>query len=264
MPTEQSTAWVLLRGLAREHGHWGPFVEQFQQTFPQDEVLAIDLPGSGEFVNKRSPNNIHEIFNFIRSTAVERARSQSQFKVVAISLGGMVAMEWMNARPHDLAGCVLINTSAKVLSPFYHRLRWQVWSKFAKVLSTQSAKERERQVIELLMNSEEARAKALPQWMKLAVERPTSYVNFGHQILAAARFGGLEKNVDLPVLLLNGLGDRFVDPSCSTALHEKWGWPIERHPWAGHDLPWDDPKWVLTKISSWNRTIENSQSEVYA
>jgi hypothetical protein len=38
-------------------------------------------------------------------------------------------------------------------------------------------------------------------------------------------------------------------------LHEKWGWPIERHPWAGHDLPWDDPQWVISQIDTWNKNI---------
>lgn len=262
MPTEKTTAWVLLRGLAREHGHWGPFIEQFKHAFPNDDVLPIDLPGSGEFLNERSPKSMGEIFTFVRAKAIERARSQSQFKLVTISLGGMVAMEWMNQRPEDLAGCVLINTSAKPLSPLYHRLRWQVWTRFAKVLATQSAKERERQVIEILMNSEEAREKALPLWIKLAIERPTSYLNFTNQIFAAALFDGLKNPVSLPVLLLNGLGDRLVDPSCSTALHEKWGWPIERHSWAGHDLPWDDADWTLQKIVSWNKGIERHIQEV--
>jgi pimeloyl-ACP methyl ester carboxylesterase len=230
MPTNKTTAWILLRGLARERGHWGPFLEQFSNAFPKDEVLAIDLPGSGEFLNETSPKTMSEIFAFVRAKAIERARSQSQFKLVAMSLGGMVAMEWMSQRPEDLAGCVLINTSAKPLSPFYYRLRWQIWSKFAKVLATQSAKERERQVLDMIVNNEEARNKALPLWTKLAIDRPMSYSNFTNQLLAAALCGGLKAPVNLPVFILNGLGDRLVDPSCSTVLHEKWGWPIERHP----------------------------------
>lgn len=252
MPNEKSTAWILLRGLGREHGHWGPFCDRFRQSFPKDDVLPIDLPGTGEFINERSPRSIDEILTFVRAKAIERARSQSQFKLVAISLGGMVALEWMNQRPEDLAGCVLINTSAKPLSPIHHRLRWQIWPRFAKILATQSAKERERLVIELTMNNEKARAEALPLWTKLAIERPISYINFAHQLIAAAAYGGLKNEASVPVLLLSGLGDRLVDPLCSTVLHEKWGWPIERHSWAGHDLPWDDPDWVLAKILAWN------------
>ena len=258
MPTEKSTAWILLRGLGREHGHWGPFVDRFRQTFKGDEVLPIDLPGSGEFLSERSPANISDIFAFVRAKSIERARSQSQFKIVAISLGGMVAMEWMKQRPEDLAGCVLINTSAKNFSPAYSRLRWQIWPKFARALTSQSAKERERQIIELIINSDEARATALPQWIKLAIDRPTSYLSFANQLLAAARFEGLNQETGVKVLLLNGLGDRFVDPSCSTVLHEKWGWPIERHPWGGHDLPWDDPQWILDKIATWDHKVSRS------
>ncbi len=246
--------WVLLRGLAREHGHWGPFIEQFRAAFPHDEVLTIDLPGAGEFVHESSPRSIAEIFNFVRAKAVERARSQSPFKLVAISLGGMVAMEWMKQKPGDLQSVVLINTSSNALSPFYKRLRWQVWRNFAAILATQTVRDREKQLIDLLLNSEEARAQALPLWVKLGNERPTSYLNFSNQLLAAARFGGLKRRVDVPVLLLNSLGDRLVDPSCSSALHEKWGWPIERHPWGGHDLPWDDPQWVIARIDTWNKS----------
>lgn len=255
------TAWVLIRGLAREHNHWGPFIDQFRHAFPQDDVLPIDLPGSGEFVKERSPTSMSGIFNFVRAHAIERARSQSQFKLVAISLGGMVAMEWMRQKPEDLAGCVLMNTSSRTLSPFYHRLRWQVWSTFAKILGTQNVKERERQLVDLLINSEEAREKALPLWIKIANERPTSYLNFTNQLMAAMRFDVLHEKPSVPVLVLSSLGDRFVDPSCSTVLHEKWGWPIERHPWAGHDLPWDDAKWAISKISAWNKVIEESQNE---
>jgi pimeloyl-ACP methyl ester carboxylesterase len=252
--TEKST-WILLRGLARESGHWGPFNELFHQTFADDEILNIDLPGSGEFVNVKASTSMSGILNFVRAQAMQRTRSHSSFKLVAISLGGMVAMEWMNQKPGDLAGCVLINTSDRSLSPAYKRLRWQVWRDLGKIIATQTVREREKQLTDLLLNNEEARAQALPLWAKIGLERPTSYLNFANQLLAASRFGGLKQAVDVPVLLLNGLGDRFVDPSCSTKLHEKWGWPIERHPWGGHDLPWDDPQWVISRIDTWNKNI---------
>lgn len=250
------TAWILLRGLARETAHWGNFVEQFKASFPGDDVIALDFPGVGEFSNLKSPANITDIFSFVRAEAVKRAKSQSPFKLVAMSLGGMVAMEWMKRKEDDLSGVILINTSAKGFSPPYKRLRWQVWPDFIRVLSTQSPKEREKILIDLLMNNPQAREKALPMWVKIANEHRLSFSSFASQLFAAARFEGIDKEAQVPVLLLNGLGDRFVDPSCSTVLHEKWGWPLERHSWGGHDLPWDDPQWVLDKISSWNSSLE--------
>ena len=255
MPTEKHT-WILLRGLAREKGHWGPFIEKFAASQSGDEVLALDLPGAGEFRETNSPLTIDGIFNFVRREAITRARNQGQFKLLAVSLGGMVAMEWMRQKPQDLAACVLINTSASNLSPFYQRLRWQVWKDVLRLISVQSMRDRERGIIDLIINSEEAREAAWPLWTKIALERPIAYKNFFAQLVAASRFAGMNSGADIPTLLLNGLGDRLVDPSCSTQLHERTGWPIRRHAWAGHDLPWDDPQWVIERISEWNVTLK--------
>jgi pimeloyl-ACP methyl ester carboxylesterase len=248
----KNNTWIILRGLGREKGHWGPFAGRFHDAFPEDEILYVDLPGTGEFRGTASPANVAGIFQFVRGKAIERAKAQASFKLVAVSLGAMVAMEWLKQKPDDLAGAVLINTSLKSLSPMYHRLRWQIWMKFLKLVTEQVPREREREIIDLLINSEEARAKALPLWTKLATDHPVSYRTMFNQLLAGSRFEGLNQPVNVPVLLLNSLGDRFVDPSCSAALHRKYGWPLERHAWAGHDLPWDDPEWCVAKIKAWD------------
>lgn len=252
MATQSNKTWIFLRGLAREKAHWGNFLEKFQTRFAGDEVLAIDLPGTGEHISTPSPLTIEGIFNHVRSEAVSRAKNQTQFHLVALSLGGMVAMEWMRKKNEDLAGVILINTSLRELSPIHRRLRWQVWRDFARLVSVQAAKEREKGIIDVIMNSPEAREHALPQWSKIAVERPISYKNFFNQLFAASRYSGFSIDPGIPTLLLNSLGDRLVDPSCSTKLHERFNWPIKRHPWAGHDLPWDDDNWVLDRIQEWN------------
>jgi len=249
---ETAYTWIFLRGLTREKGHWGNFIERFKSAHPKDEVLAIDLPGSGDHLTQPSPTSINGIFNCVRAEAISKARAQSQFKLVALSLGGMVAMEWMKVKSDDLAGVVLINTSSRTLSPVYNRMRWQIWGDVVRLISVQTARERERGIIDIIMNSPEARETALPQWTKVAVDRPMSYKNFFNQLLAASRFEGLVIDPKLPTLILNSLGDRLVDPSCSTQLHEKFNWAIHRHPWAGHDLTWDDPQWVLDRIGEWN------------
>lgn len=250
--------WVLLRGLAREKGHWGPFADQFRERFHDDEVLLLDLPGAGEFRDIASPRDLHGIYRFVREKAVERARAQAQFSLVALSLGGMVALEWMRQKPDDLQACVLINSSSKAVSPLFHRLRWQIWGRFLSLIAITSPRDREKAIAGLIMNSESAREKALPLWYRLAVEHPMSYLNFTNQLLAASRFKDLPAGCDIPVLLLCGLGDRLVDPSCSFALSAKMGWPLERHPWGGHDLPWDDGEWVINRIQAWSEQVSDS------
>jgi pimeloyl-ACP methyl ester carboxylesterase len=55
----------------------------------------------------------------------------------------------------------------------------------------------------------------------------------------------------MPLLLLNGRGDRLVAPACSDAIHKKWQIDILKHPWAGHDLCLDDGAWVANRLKDW-------------
>lgn len=249
--------WVALRGLARERGHWGPFLDDWRAELGGDDVLAIDLPGVGEYAAQASPKTLAGIADFVRARAIERAPN-ARYRLLTISLGAMVGFEWLRAYPNDIAGLVAINTSIASLSPFYHRLRWQVWSRFAKLATIQPARERERALIDLLINDPAAQARALPIWAKLAQERPVSYPTFANQLWAASRGGGPLVIHDCPGLILSGLGDRFVDPSCSTDLARATAWPIVRHPWAGHDLPWDDGAWVIARLKEWQETSGNA------
>lgn len=254
MAVESTHTWVFLRGLAREQGHWGTFLERFAKQFPKAQVLAVDLPGTGEFHKVTAPREMLQVFNFVRSQVVERALHPGPVKVFALSLGAMVAMEWQRQRPEDLAGCVLVNSSTSS-SPLYHRLRWQVWGHFLRLVMTANLRERESGIIDLIMNNAEARLEALPAWVKVASVRPVSYRSFLNQLLSASRFVELKSPPSVPTLLLNSLGDRLVDPSCSTRLHDLLQWPLRRHPWAGHDLTWDDPEWVLAQVAEWNSNI---------
>ncbi len=243
--------WILLRGLGREKGHWGHFYDSFANQFSMDEVLALDLPGVGEFRGEKSPRDMTEIFQFVRAKAVERTKAQTTFNLVALSLGAMVALEWMRQKPDDLSGAVLINPSSRQLSPATQRMRWQVWKTVLSILAMQAPRDREKALAELVINSAAAQEKAIPLWARLAVEHPIRYINFFNQLMAAGRFAKLPNPGAVPVLMLTGLGDRLVDPSCSFLMQKKMGWPLEKHPWGGHDLTWDDPDWVIQHIQSW-------------
>lgn len=63
--------WLLLRGLARESGHWGDFVSRLQREFPQATINTLDLPGTGRFNNLPSPNTIENIVKFTREQALQ-------------------------------------------------------------------------------------------------------------------------------------------------------------------------------------------------
>ena len=83
---------ILLRGLAREQGHWGSFADLVPAIKGVAEVVSIDLPGNGEFYKLSSPATIGEMAEFVHSHNPFLA-SEKPIALVAISLGGMVAME---------------------------------------------------------------------------------------------------------------------------------------------------------------------------
>ncbi len=200
----------------------------------------------GEFENASVPLTMAATTRFVRDEVKKRFGGEA-FAVLAISLGGMVAMQWMRDFEADLEAAVLINSSAKD-SAFYHRLRYQIWPEMATLIGNPNPREREKQIIDLVMNSETAKEQAITCWARIAQEHPIRVGVFARQIFAASQFRSLEMKPHIPVLLLSSLGDRFVDPSCSERLHQKYQWKLERHAWAGHDLPWDDPQWVTDHI----------------
>jgi pimeloyl-ACP methyl ester carboxylesterase len=238
--------WVFLRGLAREKRHWGDFPDFFVGQFPEAKVAPIDFPGIGDYENIPSPMTMKGIADFVWDQA-RLAFPEGNIAVLAVSMGGMVAMEWMQDHETEMGAAILINSSSKS-SRIYRRLRYQIWPDFLKMTVNTQVKEREKQIIDMIMNSEAAKERALLCWSKLAQEHPVKPLTFIRQLWAASQFSGLQKKPAVPVLLLNSLGDRFVDPSCSEALHQKFEWQLERHPWGGHDLVWDDPQWVTDYI----------------
>ncbi len=69
------------------------------------------------------------------------------------------------------------------------------------------------------------------------------------QLFAASRFKA-KGFVAAPGIFLVGLGDRLVDPSCTTILAGQLDRPLLKHPVGGHDLPIDDSAWVIEKIKT--------------
>ena len=68
-----------------------------------------------------------------------------------------------------------------------------------------------------------------------------------HSARARSRYR-FPKTAPGKVQFLGASGDRLVHPTCTQKIATAWGVPIRMHPDAGHDLPVDDPEWVLDKL----------------
>jgi len=248
--------WLLLRGLARESAHWGEFLPQLQAAFPQDRIATLDLPGTGRFVEQISPSRIENIVEICRRQAFADGLLQQPPIVLGLSLGGMVVWQWLKQYPQDALAGVLINSSFASLSPFYRRLRWQAYGDFLSLLADGDDFALELGIVRLVSNREDAQRQAVArQWADIRHRRPMSNANIARQLLAAARYRPDQQRPQQALLLLNSAGDRLVSPACSAGISQQYQIPLHIHPNAGHDLPLDDPAWVIQQLRDFVQSL---------
>ena len=119
--TTTGAPWVLLRGLTREARHWGDFPAQLAAAVARP-VITLDLPGNGQFNALASPTNVRGMTDFVR-TQLQTMGHAPPYQLLAMSLGGMVATDWAQTWPQEVARLVLINTSMRPHSRLTQRLR---------------------------------------------------------------------------------------------------------------------------------------------
>lgn len=245
----QST-WVFLRGLIRQHRHWEDFPARFQTAFPEAAIILLDLPGNGDLHDHESPSSIAGMVTSVREQ-LRRRNVHSPVNVLALSLGAMTAIEWMERHPCDVERAVLINTSLRGMSTFTERLRPENYPDILKSLIFNSALERERLILDISTNLYTDKAALAEKWLGYAKAQPTSRMNGVRQLFAAATYTAPAARPHEHVLILQSLGDHLINPVCSTRIADKWRWPLAAHPTAGHDLTLDDGDWVIAQIRHW-------------
>jgi pimeloyl-ACP methyl ester carboxylesterase len=246
-----SQHWVFLRGLVRQHRHWERFPDMFQQAFPQATLHLLDLPGNGNLCDRPSPINIRDMVEAARVQLRVRGVS-GPINLLAISLGGMVSIEWMHRHRSEIACAVIINSSLRNLGSMMDRLRPQNYPAILKhLLLDQGIVAREKLILDISSNLYPHKDTLARKWSEYAKTHPTSTQNAARQLLAAARYSAPKRNPHNRVLLLKSAQDRLVNPKCSERLSELWQWPLRTHPRAGHDMPLDDGQWIIKQISAW-------------
>ena len=244
-----SVTWVLLRGLTRESRHWGDFPQHLAETLGGARVICLDLPGNGKLNGMDSPLSVEAMADHCHAEFASLGVAPS-CRVLAMSLGAMVAVAWAQRHPGDIATAVLINTSLRPFSPFYRRLRPP---NYLRLLRALGAGDRELETAAFEMTTRLVRnpAAVIEEWRQWRRENPVSRRNALRQILAAARYRAPRKRPFDQLLLLAGARDALVDPRCSLQLAAQWDAVVAVHPEAGHDLPLDDAAWVLARVRCW-------------
>lgn len=243
--------WVLLRGLTRESRHWGDFARQLGDAFPGAPVICLDLPGNGKLNAMESPPSVEAMADWCHA-AVARLGIAAPCRVLAMSLGAMVAVAWAQRHSGDVAAAVLINTSLRPFSPFYQRLRPANYPRLLRLFGAKPGeRELETAILEMTTRLQPDPAAVIEQWLQWRRQNPVSRRNALRQLLAAARYRAPRERPLERLLLLASARDALVDRRCSLQLAAQWNAHIIVHPAAGHDLPLDDAAWVLAQIERW-------------
>lgn len=242
--------FLLLRGLARHQKHWGGFDEKLAADLDVT-VHHLDLPGFGTEHLRPPPLTVPATMEDVRDRWLElKAQHEGSWGLMAISLGGMIAMAWSDAHPHDFAGQVIMNSSAKNLGKPWERMGTGALGKVLRAMTTRSAVRRERLILaatSIRTDEHEAMADASAKLDEFA---PLSVKHALRQITAATRFDA-PVAFETPTLLLAAEQDQLANQICSQRLAERTGAPLEVCPASGHDLPRDAPDWIIDQLRAW-------------
>lgn len=244
------STWIFLRGLMRESRHWGDFPALFRERMQLDNIVLADLPGNGCLHRMASPSRVEHMVDHYRSVVADM-RLPPPYRLLGLSMGAMIAVSWAHHFPSEVGACILLNTSLRPFSPFYHRLHWRNYPALFRMLWRPDPGECERLILRLTSAHPELRDKLAESWIAYRRQYPVSRRNGLLQLAAAVRFSAPANRPNVPVLVLASRGDRLVNPLCSMRLAEAWNTEIAIHPDAGHDLALDDGPWVVQQVQAW-------------
>ncbi len=242
----EQTPVLLLRGLLRESRHWLDFPALLSAKL-QRPVFTLDLPGCGLLHQQKSATSVPALRAQLQQQWAETYPDEQgkALDLVAISMGGMLALDWALNAPQQVNSVTLINSSSAGLNPFWQRLQPRNYLKILLCLLA-GPLQREELIWQMTVNSE-VKPDILKQWQQWAIEHPVSRSNAVRQLWAASRFQ-LTARPACPVVVVSGLADQLVSPLCSQALAHKLNAALLTHADAGHDLPLDAGFWLADVI----------------
>jgi pimeloyl-[acyl-carrier protein] methyl ester esterase len=247
--------WLFLRGLSREMGHWGNTFEVFERTNPGMKVFGLDYAGVGTECERQSPLTVNGMMQDFRSRfSILKDHHPGPWGILAISLGGMITLEWLKDYPEDFSHAVVVNTSAKNIANPLERFSAGALANYIKNAKDFRNGEMERIVLDTVCNLS-ITEELINEWRDIAILRPLPKRTMVTQMFAGSQYEAPD-HVTVPTLIIGCTKDRLVSVKCSERLAEHLDLPIIYHPEAGHDLSTDDAQWMADKVGEWISTGE--------
>jgi pimeloyl-ACP methyl ester carboxylesterase len=242
----KSRYWIFLRGLTRGNIHWGQLPELINQKFPEVQMEFLEIPGNGLLSNETSLTSPLEVVNYLRNKS-QFIKLGLPVQLCGISLGGMVALKWAELYPENLKSVFAINTSLSQFSPFYDRLKPNNYFSLIQALIQSNKYKQEEAILRMTSNFYDQNKNYIKVFGDFAKNHQTTKANFIRQLRLATNIK-IEKEIIVPVHILISTNDRLVNANCSSKIALNLNAKTCEHPTAGHDLPLDDPKWLIETL----------------
>ncbi|MBT7608500.1 MAG: alpha/beta hydrolase [Bacteriovoracaceae bacterium] len=245
--------WILLRGLSREVRHWGAFPNILKSKNERYRVFPLELPGNGKKFGIDSKSSLIENVEDLRKEFLElRKQNSGNFGVIAISLGGMVALTWADKYPDDFKDLVVLNSSAGDLSSVFKRLQPGAMKEIFKLICSSTYNDniydREKTILKMTTTMTPLTDELIKKWADFGQEYPMTRKNVFRQLYSALKFV-VPKRLKCNTLILSGAKDSLCHPQCSEIIAKLYNSKSAVHPEAGHDLTLDDPNWLASQIA---------------
>lgn len=249
--------FYLIRGLSRESGHWGDFVTIFESQFPNASITLMDLPGFGVFNSCNSPLSIKKIVDFLKFNYLIDKDEDNY--LVASSLGGIVALDWITRFQDDFRGLVIMNTSFNSICTFSERVRKKSKLDIIKIFLSSKIESKERLTLNINTNFPELHLKTLSEWVEIQKIRKVKRKNVLFQSIAGLTYKPISIFRKTSILTLASKKDKLVCESCFEKVNQFLGGKLVWNENAGHCIPLDDPYWVLNEIVIWIKNLDDNE-----
>jgi pimeloyl-[acyl-carrier protein] methyl ester esterase len=239
--------WLWIRGLARSQKHWGPIADLWKIQRPNDEIIFVDIPGCGTKYQETSGFTLVEDVLRMREDFLFQMQARGlsgKVNILAVSLGGMITAKWNELYPDDIASMTIINSSSAD-SPIWERLIPNSIPVLLSGVRAKDAYEKEQKILSVITNTTPDLKKIIEAFAEEANKHPVSAANTMIQLWSASHFKWPKKTNETPALFLTSSADRMVSYRCSERIAKIWQAEIKVHNSAGHDLPIDEPEWVI-------------------
>ena len=241
-----SNRWIFLRGLTRGNIHWGDFPALFLEKNPEAEVEYLEIPGNGLLSFEITPTDPKILIDLLKNKS-HVAQSSDTYHLCGISLGGMLALKWAELYPESIESVSIINSSLSQFSSFNKRLIPANYLSLMGTIFEHDSYLQEEKILKLTSNKSETNEKYLNLYAEFAAKYKVSTTNLFRQLILANNIR-LQKFPKIKLKIFSSAQDRLVHSSCSVAIAKELSGRLSIHPTAGHDLPLDEPEWLIEQL----------------